>query len=430
MASVKPENDDAKIEILKNALYDAIIQHGSDSRLFSQSDLFDLNVIPNGNLPLLLRVIQALTNDKLLIGVTNNQGILAGWRYRSREDAKKYTSLPDETTVLVYQAIDEAGNDGIWKRTIENRVNITDAVMKTCIKILEQKGYIASMRSVENPNRKMYIRADLRPSDRATGGPWFNENGELDDHFIQELQGIVFEFIKEQGAYHQSKGASSNNGSLKPPKNGAVTASPSVVAGTKRPAQEMASDNVTPTATPVKPAAPATRVLKKPEIYLPRPAGYKEYPTIPTITQYIHDLGITSNVTLGESDIKQLVDILVYDGVVEKIKVGKRLGYRVIKPTKQCLVPYPDRAKQRAAGINVDLPYTGLYPESNGLTEAPCAKCPVFSLCEEGGTVSPSNCVYFLEWLGLEKRKKGEEEGEAVNGVNGDLKKLAVGAPP
>ncbi|KAK3990867.1 hypothetical protein QBC44DRAFT_324320 [Cladorrhinum sp. PSN332] len=437
MASVKTEGQEAKLAILKESLYDSITEHGSSTRVFSQSDLFDLDVIPNGNLPLLVQVIQALTNDKLLVGVTNNQGVLSGWRYRSREDAKKYTSLPDETTVLVYQAIDEAGNDGIWKRTIENRVNISDAVMKLCIKVLEQKGYITSMRSVENPNRKMYIRADLSPSDRATGGPWFNDNGELDSAFIEELQGIIFDYIKEHGAYHQAKGASSNQGALRVPKNGTVTAAPSVLAGTKRPAREMASDDVTPASTPTRPAAPAptssTRVLKKPEMFLPLPAGYKGYSTIPQITQFIHDVGVTSSVTLGESDIKQLVEILVHDGVVEKLKVGKRTGYKAIRPTKQSVVPYPARAKERAAGIGLDVPYTGVFPATNGLTEAPCATCPVFSLCEEGGTVSPSNCVYFLEWLGLEKReeeKKKKQKAEEHGAEGGEGADVAVSAPP
>ena len=34
-----------------------------------------------------------------------------------------------------------------------------------------------------------------------------------------------------------------------------------------------------------------------------------------------------------------------------------------------------------------------------GFTESSCGRCPVFSLCKEGGPVSASNCVYFEEWL-------------------------------
>lgn len=319
--------------------------------------------------------------------------------------------------MLVYQAIDEAGNDGIWKRTIENRVNISDAVMKVCIKILEQRGYIASMRSVEQPNRKMYIRADLRPSHRATGGPWFTD-GQLDGSFIETLEGVVFEFIKGRGAYHQAPGAGSG-GATRMPKRGVVTAAPTVTAGTKRSAKEMASDDVTPAATPVKPVAVAspaptatTKSARKPEMFLPMPAGYKGYPTIHDITEFIHQLGITSNTTLGENDIRQLVEVLIFDGLIEPIKVGKRRGFRALRPTKQSTIPYNIRAKEMQNGIGLHLPHTGVLPPTNGLTEAPCGRCPVFDLCEEGGTVSPSTCVYFLEWLGLEEKKK-EGDGAA-----------------
>src|SRR5690349_11501140 len=93
MAAAKMEEGKAaKVDILKNTLYDTVIQHGSNTRLFTQSDLLDLDIIPHRNLQLLLQVIQALTNDKLLVGVTGGQGGLA-WKYRSREDAKKYAPL-------------------------------------------------------------------------------------------------------------------------------------------------------------------------------------------------------------------------------------------------------------------------------------------------------------------------------------------------
>ena len=101
---------------------------------------------------------------------------------------------------MVYAVIDEAGADGIWNRTIKNKLNMHENLVKQCIKHLETKGYIASMKNVEHPNKKMYIKANLRPSDRATGGPWFTE-GELDTAFIDQLKEIIFEYIKSKSAY-------------------------------------------------------------------------------------------------------------------------------------------------------------------------------------------------------------------------------------
>ncbi|KAL9093053.1 MAG: hypothetical protein Q9165_004191 [Trypethelium subeluteriae] len=35
----------------------------------------------------------------------------------------------------------------------------------------------------------------------------------------------------------------------------------------------------------------------------------------------------------------------------------------------------------------------------NGFAEAPCARCPVFSICGEDGPVSAASCLYFEDWL-------------------------------
>ncbi|KAH6853981.1 RNA polymerase Rpc34 [Chaetomium sp. MPI-CAGE-AT-0009] len=401
MASGSTADDaGAKLQILKDALYEEMRQHGSEARPFSQKDLNDLNIIPNNDVNLLLSVVQRLCDDKLLVGIANHHAGMA-WRWRSREEAKKYTSLPNDEAVMVYSIIDEAGADGIWNRTIKNKLNMHEAVVKNCIKFLETKGYIASMKNVEHPNKKMYIKATLRPSERATGGPWFTE-GELDTAFISELEGIVFEYIKTKSAYRG-------------PKKGAVTGEVTA-RGTKRSATEISNDDA-----PTAPARAAnggssnTGSSKSRAVFLPMPAGYKHYPTVAEIAKFIHDTGITNNTTLGESDIQQLVDVLSYDGLIEKVRVGRRRGYRVARAVKQDTVPFHKRQKEREAGIGLDLPLVpGAEPIGSGLTEAPCGRCPVFELCEEGGPVSPSNCVYFLQWLDLEDPPKAVVANVAV----------------
>ncbi|KAJ4297326.1 34-kDa subunit of RNA polymerase III (C) [Collariella sp. IMI 366227] len=398
MASDGTADNSAKLAILKDALYEEIRQHGSETRLFTQRDIVDLNVIPNGDVGLLLRVVQGLTDDKLLVGVANHHAGLA-WKWRSREEAKKYTSLPNDETVLVYSIIDEAGADGIWNRTIKNKLNMHEAVVKNCIKFLETKGYIAGMKNVEHPNKKMYIKATLRPSERATGGPWFTE-GELDTAFISELEGIVFEYIKTKSAYRGSQPQPAS--ATKQPRKGAVTAGETTARGTKRSATDISTDDTSPTPT-TAPTTTRGSSGKPRAVFLPMPAGFKQYPTVAEIARFIHDTGITNNTTLGEADIQQLVDVLTYDGLIEPVRVGRRKGYRVARATRQDTVPFAKRQQEREAGIGLDGPLVvGAEPLSNALTEAPCGRCPVFELCEEGGPVSPSNCVYFLQWLELE----------------------------
>ncbi|OIW23910.1 RNA polymerase Rpc34 [Coniochaeta ligniaria NRRL 30616] len=387
MASRAAGEDTPKVEILKDALYEEMTQHGSSDRLYNQNDLINLNIIPKNDLSLLLKVVQGLCDDRLLIATSDNRMGIA-WRYRSREDAKKYTSLPNNETAMVYELIDEAGGDGIWSRTLKGRLKIHESVLKTCIKYLETKGYITDMKSVEHPNKKMYIKANLRPSDRATGGPWYTDSN-LDEAFITGLERIIFNFIRMKSAHFRE-------GATKVPKKGVAGGAGAAARGKKRAATEM-SEEGTPAAAPAPTAhgAPGRRQSS----YLPFPAGYNYYPTAHEIAEFISISGITNNTTLSEDDVQQLVDILCYDGLIEPVVVGRRRGYRTARISR--LEP-DDAAKLKEEEESGEESRLGPPPVSNGFVEAPCGRCPVFELCEEGGPVNPSNCVYFQRWLGLE----------------------------
>ena len=78
----------AKLDVLKETLYDEMQQHGSAERLYNQKDLIELNIIPNDDVGLLLRVVQGLCDDFLLVSTNDSRSGLA-WRWRSREDGRK-----------------------------------------------------------------------------------------------------------------------------------------------------------------------------------------------------------------------------------------------------------------------------------------------------------------------------------------------------
>ena len=319
---------------------------------------------------------------------------------------------------MVYALIDEAGADGIWSRTIKAKLKMHESVLKQCIKHLEGKGYITDMKSVEHPNKKMYIRADLRPSDRATGGPWYTDSN-LDEAFIVQLEAVVFNFIRFKSSHFREGTKPPRKGVVKGDRERSATAAPadgssrgegSSSRPKKRSATEI-SDEVGPTGTNGTPAP--NRQQPQPQqqrqgqqpprrdVFLPYPAGYTRYPTIREVAKYISDVGITNNTTLSESDVQQLVEILVFDGLVEPVRVGSRLGYRVTRIAKQ-EAPRQGGGDGGGAGADAARLVLGPNPPSNALMEAPCGRCPVFELCEEGGPVSPGNCVYFQRWLGLE----------------------------
>ena len=224
---------------------------------------------------------------------------------------------------------------------------------------------ITDMKSVEHPTRKMYIKSSLQPSDRATGGPWFTD-GELDEEFIGLISRVLYQYIQKRSWYEtrdhdrSKKNAKKVHGKMSPEQIKAVRY------------REMG---------PVKvedlEEAPKARLYDR---LLPLPADYQGYPTVHELTSFIEDKKLARDTTLSAEEIQQLLDLLVYDGRIEKLIIsGDAFAYKAVRKT------FLDEDDQL----------------DSVLTEAPCGRCPVFDLCEEGGPVGPSNCEYFTEWLSL-----------------------------
>lgn len=161
------------------------------------------------------------------------------------------------------------------------------------------------------PTRKIYMLYELTPSIEVSGGPWFTDR-ELDHEFINELQTAMLKFITSKSLPRNARA-----------KEGAATSYPPAFTG---------------------------------------------YPSLNQIYLWVKNSNLTE-VDLAEADIKSLLDVLVYDGKIERVVGGT--AYRALRK----------------------------YESVNGFTESPCGRCPVFSLCKEGGPVSASNCKYFEDWL-------------------------------
>lgn len=399
MTAVSPsgsEMDPAKLSVLKDALYDAIVADadGDQTALFAQEDLLGFGVTDDVHTLVLL--VQKLINEKLLI-VLNRTGGGFLWRWRTVADAEKYRHLNREQSI-VYEMIDEAGADGIWSRTLKARSGFHDSVLKAHLKHLESKNYIKDMKSVEHPNKKMYIKASLRPSDKAAGGPWYTDS-ELDEAFISELLKFTFDYITRQSTYRHIEASERKKEPKKGILKGDAAATAAAAKGKKRAAEDMSAEDPPPAS---KPSKKTPREPKKIQL-LPLPAGYSGYPTVRQLAELISTTGITGDTTLSIADVQQLVDVLVYDGLVEPLTVGKKQCYRTVRPL--ATDPTPLTALMRDSVVDEDVLELsvgdmGAHPLSNGLTEAPCGNCPVFDLCEEGGPVNPGNCVYFQRWLG------------------------------
>jgi DNA-directed RNA polymerase III subunit RPC6 len=75
----------SQINELKTKLYDRCSEDEPDT-VFRQEDLIFMNVIPDGDVMLLLTVTQKLCDEKLFKLVRDGQ---VGWMYRPVEDAAK-----------------------------------------------------------------------------------------------------------------------------------------------------------------------------------------------------------------------------------------------------------------------------------------------------------------------------------------------------
>ncbi|GAB0138321.1 hypothetical protein EsDP_00006557 [Epichloe bromicola] len=380
------ESEAAKFAVWKEALYERCKEFGPGNDLFSQDDLLRLDVIPNKDLLLLARVVQSLSDDKLFITMREASGQVL-WKWRDAQEAHKYKQCSTDEQVMVYSLIDDSGGDGIWSQTLQKRLNMHDSVLKNALKQLQTKGLIAPFKNVEHPNKKMFIKASIRPSDRATGGPWYTDQN-LDEAFIEELQRVVFDFVKRQSGYLSTHRGNAATRSQVPRKGVVKGGEPEK--GKKRDASEMSKRP----AKAVKTAVGATAARRE-AVRLPLPAGYTGYPTVRDIARLLSSSGITNNTILSEDDVKKLVDVLVWDNLIEPIKVAGKMGYRVPRIAKQSTESWAGRDDPSGRDGGPE-PYISPY------TEAPCGKCPVFDLCEEGGPVGPSNCEYFKRWLGIE----------------------------
>lgn len=275
-------------------------------------------------------------------------------------NTNRYRGLTAEQEI-VYAHIDEAGSEGAWSKTIKARTNLHDSVFRSAIKHLETKSMISDMKSVEHPTRKMYILSSLRPSERATGGPWYTD-GELDEEFINTVIKVLFDYIRKR-TFYESK----QSGSPKMPKKVHKKMTPEEIKaarneglGAREPDDEV------------------TLKRKRFESMLPMPAGYQGYPTLDELTLFVENAAIFSQ-TLGGSDIQQLLDIMCYDDRIDRVVNGAEgVSYRALRK-----------------GLKDEDERTSV------VTEAPCGRCPVFDLCEEGGPVGPSNCEYFADWLAM-----------------------------
>lgn len=260
----------------------------------------------------------------------------------------RYKTL-NQDEALVYSYIETSAREGIWSKMLRNKTNLHMTTMNRAIKSLENKNLIKSIKTVKFPNRKTYMLSKLQPSEDVTGGP-FHTDGVLDEEFVYQMSHWTEKYIIGRSWW------------LPPmPETKKKSSSKQITQGQ---AEQMRAETL----------RRKGHGRDREKTMLPFPAGYNGYPTLGEATKAINESGI-SGIIMKESEMKQLLDNLCWDGRLEKVRNGK--AYRAVR-----VVPGEE-------GASFD----------NGLTESPCGRCPVFDLCEEDGPVNARSCEYFQDWL-------------------------------
>ena len=191
--------------------------------------------------------------------------------------------------------------------------------------------------------------AKLQPSEDVTGGP-FHTDGILDEEFVFQMSHWSERYIIGRSWW------------LPPLPNPTKQKRSSKL--TQDEAEQLRSETLRRKGL----------CRERDKAMLPFPADYSGYPTLAEVTRAINDSQL-SGVVMKESEMKQLLDILCWDGRLEKVRNGK--AYRAVR-----FVTGED-------GV----------PLESGLTESPCGRCPVFDICEEEGPINARTCEYFQDWL-------------------------------
>ncbi|KAJ2506428.1 34-kDa subunit of RNA polymerase III (C) [Coemansia sp. RSA 2049] len=172
-----------------------------------------------------------------------------------RSEMERMSELTSDER-LVYKHIENSGGEGIWVRTLKQKTNLLQGVITRCLKVLEQRALIKSVKSVKHPTRKLYMLINVDPSSDVTGGPWYTDQ-EMDSDFIDQLARQCYQFIYAHSfPRHNTKAVYS--------------------------------------------------------------ANHTGYPTSSQIKRFIHENRIT-NVDLSTANIEELLTMLVYDGKVERV---------------------------------------------------------------------------------------------------------------
>jgi DNA-directed RNA polymerase III subunit RPC6 len=269
---------------------------------------------------------------------------------------------------IIYNSIEGAGRNGIWKKTLSARTNLHENTITKGMKELISKKLVKEFKTSKNPTKRMYVLFHLEPSEDSTGGNFYRE-GELDEGLVNTLNTFIVAQVESKSWIEQPHSPTDKGKKRSRSSHG-----------------QSAPDTTTG----------FFKTMKSPRGHLlvPYPPSFTAYPTAGDVLSMIEEGEFIKDLTLTLDDVRQLILQLVYDNKLEEISEGR---YRSVRRVWSEQFKQPDGGSNPAPGP-VDVDEDG-YGPGNGLSYVPCGRCPVAKECRVGGTISPERCVYMKDWL-------------------------------
>ena len=316
------------------------------------------------------------------------------WGLRRAEVAKQIRGL-DRDEFMVYQVIEEAYETGIWIKNIRKKSGINDAKsMDKLIAKLQRLNLIKSVKNVKAPAQRTYMLYHLAPSDAVTGGSFYDA-GDLDQSLVEELSNLIVFHVRKMSWVEDRKKRIKREHSpilIRDDGDSAAGKAPDATGRRKRKRETAATaqpNDIEDSAPPRKDRS--HKHAHDPETdsgvaQLSYPAGH-EYPTAASVHEYVTSGGIVHEVkaaSLTVEEIQNILNVLVWDEKLEELNGG----YRTVRG-----VTFKQPGEEDDEVGEED------KKRGNGLTEAPCGRCPVIDLCGTGELINAASCVYFDQWL-------------------------------
>lgn len=125
------------------------------------------------------------------------QGDFIVYKQQTKEESVRFKGLSSED-MLIYQAIKNAGNMGIWTKDMKRETNLQQPQVNKALKNLEARGLIKGVKCVSNQAKKVYMLAELTPSKDITGGAWYTGQN-FDTEFTNIVKQQCLQFVLQQG---------------------------------------------------------------------------------------------------------------------------------------------------------------------------------------------------------------------------------------